>query len=1153
MPGDYSRKIFNKKKHYRGVLMQQGRVQLDSDWNEQLDISQYQTVTEAIDVIGTTGVPKKDNGFKINITTDGTDIQIAPGRIYVEGQLCELDDNALGATTYFNQPYYPNPDKSIFLNSPLGSPLSSPASPVGGVSSLNLADGAYIVYLDAWQREINYLDDARIHEVALGEADTTTRQQSIWQVKYLKVTVPEAVEVDCKTQFNEWNALITPFTGKLNVQTNRSSSDANPCLLPPGSGYRRLENQLYRVEVQSVDEIGNVTFKWSRDNASVETTVANPLSDISSSSIVVNSIGKDSVLGFAIGQWIEVVDDQSELSGKPNPLIKISDLVPSTRRLTFTTSVNNYSKSNKVKLRRWDQTGSSASATGVAATNDWVDLEYGVQVKFSGGTYQPGSYWLIPGRTATGEVEWPPYEIPNLNPIEQLPVGNWHKYAKLALLKINGNAAVLADCRNLFPSLNDISADDVSFSNANCNLGDADNVQEALDLLCAANDLRLHHKLMHGYGVVCGLKVSCGFNRQQVNISSGYAIDCEGNIIQAKNNIAYSLVEQAAAANLLDAAGNGTVCLSISAKGAKVPLIALEAYVKKSFWEEVLEDSLLKDFFDDYILNLIAFAKKQLSFSLTEQVPIPIEQRRLSAMINLFAQLINSASGSYGFISGQKGKRDVTKSCGTGSDEKIYEDQLLWCFYNELRNLLSSSTFCAMRDQDKQFPDYPLDEGLDTIFGTPLKFHSKLKLDPSGKFAYTCGMGNHITVYDLQTNEAVEILTFPSTTNVQVLDIAIAADGKSLYAIGVIDDKDSYFAVASIDANGKHTWSSTSPKCGKKFVTLAIKPNSSQLYAISFNEGLYELSSIGTANFACTPVREGFHPTGLLAFSEDGMFAFAAAGAGGVTAFNKVNIFNISVPGVVVNDTFFSFAGENANNDILYFNKRIYITGTNAGGGDVLGGFDQSTGILLNPLLLESSSVFRMALLAINNSFELLITLADKFKVIRISLGNPATGGGFQLIPGFRIPVQLFPMGIVVNNFNKKGYVLNTMVNTLTVFNIDTTFATQPPDYTTDPPLELAYYRDDVLAAFKDIFKHLLEYLKDGFCEEFLIDCPQCTEANKVYLGSVEIRDRQVYHICNFSKRKYVKSFPSVEYWMSTLPILPIMKEAFIKFCCAVV
>ena len=32
--GDESRRTFDPKKHYRSVQMQQGRVQVDADWNE---------------------------------------------------------------------------------------------------------------------------------------------------------------------------------------------------------------------------------------------------------------------------------------------------------------------------------------------------------------------------------------------------------------------------------------------------------------------------------------------------------------------------------------------------------------------------------------------------------------------------------------------------------------------------------------------------------------------------------------------------------------------------------------------------------------------------------------------------------------------------------------------------------------------------------------------------------------------------------------------------------------------------------------------------------------------------------------------------------------------------------------------------------------
>ena len=35
MSGDYSRQRFDPRKQFSAVLMQQGRVQLDADWNEQ--------------------------------------------------------------------------------------------------------------------------------------------------------------------------------------------------------------------------------------------------------------------------------------------------------------------------------------------------------------------------------------------------------------------------------------------------------------------------------------------------------------------------------------------------------------------------------------------------------------------------------------------------------------------------------------------------------------------------------------------------------------------------------------------------------------------------------------------------------------------------------------------------------------------------------------------------------------------------------------------------------------------------------------------------------------------------------------------------------------------------------------------------------------
>src|SRR4026209_239279 len=89
--GVISRKTFDSRKHYSGVLQQQGRVQVDADWNEQLAIHHHRTETEATDVIGACGAPTHGGGFKVEKTPDGQDLTIAAGRIYVEGLLCELE------------------------------------------------------------------------------------------------------------------------------------------------------------------------------------------------------------------------------------------------------------------------------------------------------------------------------------------------------------------------------------------------------------------------------------------------------------------------------------------------------------------------------------------------------------------------------------------------------------------------------------------------------------------------------------------------------------------------------------------------------------------------------------------------------------------------------------------------------------------------------------------------------------------------------------------------------------------------------------------------------------------------------------------------------------------------------------------------------
>ena len=65
MKGDFSRRTFNSKKHYNAVLKQQGRVDVDADWNEQIDIRKYIDRQRARDIIGFCGAPENNAGSEI--------------------------------------------------------------------------------------------------------------------------------------------------------------------------------------------------------------------------------------------------------------------------------------------------------------------------------------------------------------------------------------------------------------------------------------------------------------------------------------------------------------------------------------------------------------------------------------------------------------------------------------------------------------------------------------------------------------------------------------------------------------------------------------------------------------------------------------------------------------------------------------------------------------------------------------------------------------------------------------------------------------------------------------------------------------------------------------------------------------------------------
>ncbi|MDQ3248356.1 MAG: DUF6519 domain-containing protein, partial [Chloroflexota bacterium] len=435
MKGDFTRSTFEPANHYSGVRMQQGRVQLDADWNEQIDITAHRVETETVDVIGECGAPIDHAGFALLPTLDSSGqptLAISAGRYYADGLLCENDAEGLLA----DQPDLPA----------LAGQTVTPTTP-----------GLYLSYLDVWQRHITVLEDARIREVALNGPDTATRTKTVWQVKLARL--PEAeTPPTCASEIEAWTNLVAAKTGRLRARAEATPPATTPCIVPPGAGFRRLENQLYRVEIHKPGGLGVATFKWSRDNGSIVTAWLDQQDD----ELIVSSIGRDEVLSFAPNDWVELSDDARELHGQPGTLVQLADaegqvltIDPNTADInTATDSLNRVDFAVNPKIRRWDSDGPQTVVLDATVNDGWLKLEEGVEIQFAPGGYQTGDYWLIPARTVTADVEWPQDGANPPQPILQPPAGIEHHYCRLAIVeRTAGEFLVQQDCRFLFPPL----------------------------------------------------------------------------------------------------------------------------------------------------------------------------------------------------------------------------------------------------------------------------------------------------------------------------------------------------------------------------------------------------------------------------------------------------------------------------------------------------------------------------------------------------------------------------------------------------------------------------------------------------------------------------------------------------------------------------
>jgi hypothetical protein len=435
--GDYSRVRLVRPNEaqpnpYSAVWAQQGRLLLDAELNEQTAIVLDYLRTLAVDFIGPFGGHIGRAGFRV--VPDGDGFAFTPGHYYVHGLRCE-------------------------------------AGPTVG---LELPDPPFLIYVLVWEQTVGPIQDPTLADPALGpEAGNTTRRTQVaWRAHATprlhgsarKLTGEEPVEqiVDAFARHNA-DPADRPLLRAAAASSGAPAQD--PTTAPAAVRYRGFENQLYRVEIHSGGRVGEATFKWSRDNGSVELALDSLTGPDAQGELTAKlcRLWIDARSGLEPGDWVELADDGWAPSGNPPALLEVKSVRQSTREVVLAGGTGEYEfdADSHPYLRRWDQSPAVRASDNAIdlsevpdGADEWTELEDGVRVQFiaAGGEYQRGDYWLIPARTTTGGVLWPSSVD---GPLAVTPAGPARYRAPLALVRQADDEGDLeiTDLRTLFTHL----------------------------------------------------------------------------------------------------------------------------------------------------------------------------------------------------------------------------------------------------------------------------------------------------------------------------------------------------------------------------------------------------------------------------------------------------------------------------------------------------------------------------------------------------------------------------------------------------------------------------------------------------------------------------------------------------------------------------
>lgn len=464
MKGDFSKWGFNPADNNTGVLHQQGRVLLDSDWNAESQIESHWRETLGQDAIGdrVLAVPAAEyqsfQAAEAKVVDNEVLITLKTGRGWADG-----------VHLYSPQPADALP--ATYLPVPLNPAGTSPASIIQGVRDA--------LVLEVWEEAVSgFQEPKELLEPALGGVDTTERSRACMALRLLRLESDE----DCDAVVARAQDDLSQM-GRLTVTPQPALVISGDCPLETGGGYNGLEHFLYRIEIGE-PKAGQARFKWSQFNGGLVGTgrqVAPNQVRINANNQAINHCGLTSfyleaLKKNALGCWQPVFGAAATLS---------QDDV-----LSLTPDYGTWPGSgpaDSVFFRLWNSIALVSDFP--AGPADPKELKDGIRLAFDApaanlSNYRPGNYWTFPVRAAGVALDtslWPSTAPPQGVFIHRVP---------LAILEWQGDQTAsyekgqIDDCRHVFRPLSQQGVCCTYLvGDGKTSHGDFDSIQQAVDAL----------------------------------------------------------------------------------------------------------------------------------------------------------------------------------------------------------------------------------------------------------------------------------------------------------------------------------------------------------------------------------------------------------------------------------------------------------------------------------------------------------------------------------------------------------------------------------------------------------------------------------------------------------------------------------------------